>query len=142
SAQTDVFAFASVLYEALCGTEAFPLRSGDSPLRVVARMLTGERPSLARVAATVPRELRDRPDLTSGLDRELARALSADPGVRHASIRELWEHVEPLLIEAGHRGNASGLPAPSAAGAHLADDPSTSDSGPAPAVTVAAPMPE
>src|SRR5262249_35832374 len=104
SAQTDVFSFASVLYEVLCGTEAFPLRHGDSPLRVVARMLTGERPSLSRVHATVPRELRDRPDLTTALDREIGRALSADPAVRHGSIRELWEQVEPLLDEAMSRG--------------------------------------
>ncbi len=78
-AQTDVFSFASVLYEVLCGTEAFPLRKGDTVIRVVARMITGERPSLARVHATVPRELRDRADLTAAIDREIARALSADP---------------------------------------------------------------
>jgi hypothetical protein len=108
SAQTDVFSFASVLYEVLCGTEAFPLRKGDSVLRVVARMLTGERPALARVHATVPRELRDRADLTAALDRELARALSADPALRHGSIRELWERVEPLLDEASNRPPARG----------------------------------
>jgi hypothetical protein len=106
-AQTDVFSFASVLYEVLCGTEAFPLRHGDSPLRVVARMLTGERPSLARVHATVPRELRDRPDLTAAIDREIGRALSADPAVRHGSIRELWEQIEPLLDEATNRARGA-----------------------------------
>jgi eukaryotic-like serine/threonine-protein kinase len=106
--QTDVFSFASVLYEVLSGTEAFPLRPGDSALRVIARMLTGERPSLARVHATVPRELRDRADLTVAIDREIARALSADPALRHASIRELWERVEPLLDEAGNRAGARG----------------------------------
>ncbi len=97
--QTDVFAFASVLFEALSGTEAF-LKPGDSPLRVVARMLSGERPSLAKVPATIPRELREQPELTAALDLELARALSADPGVRHRSIRDLWEAVEPLLDRA------------------------------------------
>ena len=106
-AQTDVFSFASVLYEVLCGTEAFPLRHGDSPLRVVARMLTGDRPALARVHATVPRELRDRPDLTTAIDREVARALSADPAVRHGSIRELWERIEPLLDEAMTRADGA-----------------------------------
>jgi serine/threonine-protein kinase len=100
SAQTDVFSFASVLFEVLCGTEAFPLKHGDTPIRVVARMLTGDRPSLLRVHATVPRELRDRADLTAALDREIGRALSADPAVRHASIREFWEQVEPMLDEA------------------------------------------
>jgi hypothetical protein len=140
SAQTDVFAFTSVLYEALCGTEAFPQYPGETLLRVVARMLTGERPALARVAATVPRELRDRPDLTAALDREIARALSPDPGVRHATIRELWEHIEPLLIEAGQRGVAvfQGPPAPA-----LGVIDETSHEGPiVPAAVVAAPMPE
>jgi serine/threonine protein kinase len=103
SAQTDVFSFASVLFEVLSGSEAFPLKHGDTPIRVVARMLTGDRPSLARVHATVPRELRDRADLTAELDRQIGRALSADPAVRHGSIRELWELVEPLLDEAMNR---------------------------------------
>ena len=106
NAQTDVFSFASVLFEVLSGAEAFPLKTGDTPLRVVARMLTGERPSLARVHATVPRELRDRADLTAALDREIGRALSADPGVRHASIRDFWELIEPLLDEATNRKGA------------------------------------
>src|SRR5262249_30391712 len=90
--QTDVFSVAAILYEALSGTEAFPFKSGDNPLRIVARMLSADRPSLARTNATVPRELRDRPDLTAALDREIGRAVSADPGVRHESIRELWEN--------------------------------------------------
>jgi serine/threonine protein kinase len=117
--QTDVFSFASVLFEVLCGTEAFPLRPSDSPLRVVARMLTGERPTLAHVHATVPRELRERADLTAALDREIGRALNADPAVRHASIRELWERIEPLLDQAAdrkmapHDSAAFAAPAPS-----------------------------
>jgi eukaryotic-like serine/threonine-protein kinase len=106
SAQTDVFSFASVLFEVLSGSEAFPLKQGDTPIRVVARMLTGDRPSLTRVHATVPRELRDRADLTATLDREIGRALSADPVVRHGSIREFWERVEPLLDEAMNRTGA------------------------------------
>ena len=89
SAQTDVFAFAAILFEALSGTEAFPCKAGDNPLRIVARMLNQERPSLARVNATVPRELRDRADLVAELDREIGRAVNADPTVRHPSIREL-----------------------------------------------------
>lgn len=106
SAQTDVFSFASVLFEVLCGTEAYPLKHGDTPIRVVARMLTGDRPSLSRVHATVPRELRDRGDLTTSLDREIGRALSADPAVRHGSIRAFWEQVEPLLDAAMNKPGA------------------------------------
>jgi eukaryotic-like serine/threonine-protein kinase len=133
TAQTDVFSFASVLFEVLCGTEAFPVRSGDNPLKILARMITGERPSLARGNATVPRELRERSDLTAALDREIGRALSADPALRHASIRELWDKIEPLLVDAGYRGRAL-----------LVDDPANSDAGqiPAPAPPPAAPAPE
>ncbi len=129
-APTDVFSFASVLYEVLCGTEAFPLRHGDSPLRVVARMLNGERPSLSRVHATVPRELRDRADLTASIDREIGRALSADPAVRHGSIREIWERIEPLLDEAASGSRAT------------PHDSSTFTAPAAPRIVVPEPMPE
>jgi serine/threonine protein kinase len=98
--QTDVFSFAAVLFESLSGAEAFPTKASEAPLRVVARMLTGDKPSLVKGSATVPRELRDRPHLTAALDRELGRALSGDPEVRHASVKELWEAIEPLLQEA------------------------------------------
>src|SRR6185437_829133 len=96
---------------------------------VVARMITGERPSLQRVHATVPRELRDRADLTAALDREIARALSADPGLRHGSIRELWERVEPLLDEASNRppvrgtGESGAFPIPPVAPRIVVSDP-------------------
>ena len=94
---TDVFAFAAILYEALSGCEAFPVGPNDTALRIVARMLGDDRPALARVSATIPRELRDRPEITAALDREIARATDGDPDRRHASIDELWGAVEPLL---------------------------------------------
>jgi serine/threonine protein kinase len=94
---TDVFAFGAILFEALSGCEAFPVGPGDTPLRLVARMIGDDRPALTRVSATLARELRDRPDVTTALDREIARAIDGDPGRRHASIAELWDAVEPLL---------------------------------------------
>ncbi len=97
---TDVFAFAAILYEALSGCEAFPVGPNDTALRVVARMLGDDRPALARVSATIPRELRDRAELTAALDREIARATDGDPDRRHPSIDELWGAVEPLLRSA------------------------------------------
>jgi serine/threonine-protein kinase len=133
NAQTDVFSFASVLFEVLSGNEAFPLKSGDTPIRVVARMLTGDRPSLAKVHATVPRELRERADLTAALDREIGRALSADPVVRHASIREFWELCEPLIDEAMNRGKGTRVTAESATFAAVVAAP--------PRITVSAPTP-
>jgi serine/threonine-protein kinase len=99
---TDVFAFAAILYEALSGCEAFPVGPNDTALRIVARMLGDERPALARVSATIPRELRDRGELTAALDREIARATDGDPDKRHSSIDELWSAVEPILRSASN----------------------------------------
>lgn len=98
--QTDVFAFAAIVFEMLSGSPAFPARPEESPYRVIGRILSGTRRSLTRDSATLARELRHRPDLTRALDREIARATSADPSQRHASIAELWGTLEPLLIEA------------------------------------------
>ena len=103
---TDVFAFAAILYEALSGCEAFPVTPGETALQIVAKMLGGDRPALARVSATIPRELRDRGELTSALDREIARATDGDPSRRHASIDELWSAVAPILRAASSPSSA------------------------------------
>jgi serine/threonine-protein kinase len=84
---SDVFSFAVILFEALSGTEAF---SRGDPMHVSTQMVKGERPALARVRATLPAELRDKPELVAALDREIGRATKPDPAQRHASIRELW----------------------------------------------------
>lgn len=109
SVQTDVFSFVTILFECLSGNEAFPCQPGDNPLRVVARMLGGDRPSLAKMTATIGPELRERPDLVEALDQQIARATNADPGVRHESLRELWEQTEPILREASRRSATSGI---------------------------------
>lgn len=101
--ETDVFSFAAITYEALSGLEAFPSAEGESPLRVVARMLSGERPSLLRPGARLARELQGRVDLIAALDRVLAKATAPDPGDRHGSIRDLWEELEPVLREGSSR---------------------------------------
>lgn len=108
--RTDVFSFGAILFEALSGCEAFPVAPGDTALRMVARMLGEDRPSLAKVSATVPRELREKAELTAALDREIARATDGDPDKRHASIDELWSAVEPLLRAATTSANASRPP--------------------------------
>jgi eukaryotic-like serine/threonine-protein kinase len=101
SPRTDVFSFGAILFEMLSGRVAFPHVQGDSPLRTVARMLTGERPSLTRHPLTLPRELRGSPQALAGIDHELLRAMSAEPEARHASVSELWANLEPLLREDG-----------------------------------------
>ena len=108
--RTDVFSFGAILFEALSGCEAFPVSPGDTALRTVARMLGGDRPSLAKVSATIPRELRDKTDLTLALDREIARATDGDPDRRHTSIDELWNAIEPLLRAAATSATASRPP--------------------------------
>lgn len=113
---SDVFSFAVILFEALSGTEAF---SRGDPTRVVMQMVQGERPTLARVRATLPAELRDKPELVAALDREIGRATKPEPAQRHASIRELWAALEPLLREVV-RPQASG-------GAVAVEDPVSFD---------------
>ncbi|MBK6517893.1 MAG: serine/threonine protein kinase [Polyangiaceae bacterium] len=96
-AQTDIFSFATILFETLTGHVAFPHRAGESPLRTVARMLSGDRPQVSAQAATTPPELRARPDALAALDAEIARATAPDPAARHGSILELWGSVESIL---------------------------------------------
>ncbi|NUO47353.1 MAG: serine/threonine protein kinase, partial [Polyangiaceae bacterium] len=102
SPRTDVFSFGAILFEVLSGRGAFPHQPGDSPLRTVARILSGDRPQLARLPTLRP-ELRERPDIVAALDREIARATAADPAGRHGAIAELWSSVEPLLRTATGR---------------------------------------
>ncbi|WP_170319429.1 protein kinase domain-containing protein [Polyangium spumosum] len=144
--ETDVYSFAAILYELLCGTAAFAPRPGEPRQKALVRLLSGDRPQLGRVRATLPAELRDRPDLVAGLDREIARATSANPQQRHGSIRELWLALEPLLREAVR---------PTASGGSAPDEPVSFDSifprsiesarlvpiPPPSAAPVAAPMP-
>ncbi len=107
SARTDVFSFGAILFEMLAGRGAFPHTPGDSPLRTVARILSGDRPQLARIATSLRPELRDRPDVIAALDRELASATAADPSSRHAGVAELWSAVEPILRAIDRRGSLS-----------------------------------
>ena len=122
--QTDVFSFGAILFEALSGCEAFPVSPGDTALRMVARMIGSDRPTLTRVSATLPRELRDRPDVTAALDREIARATDGDPSRRHATIAELWAAIEPLLRSV--TGTVSGAKSPDAPGSLPPSGPSAS----------------
>ncbi|HEU4405482.1 MAG TPA: serine/threonine-protein kinase [Polyangiaceae bacterium] len=97
---TDVFSLALTLYEALSGAPGFPVPAGESAFQVLPRLLTAPRPQLAPLAARLPPSLGERPELVAALDRELARALQAQPHDRHPGVEAFWEAVEPVLREA------------------------------------------
>jgi serine/threonine-protein kinase len=101
--RTDVFSFATILFEMLTGVKAFPYGEGENPLIIVTRLLNGPRPSLVRAPGNLPPELAARSDLVERLQAVLVRATASEPGDRHASVAELWAEVEPLLRSVSER---------------------------------------
>jgi serine/threonine-protein kinase len=131
SPRTDVFSLAAVTYEMLAGKPAFPFHEGENPLLIVTRILNGARPTLMRARNGLAPELDGSPSLVEALDRELTRALAADPSARHESVMEFWKAIEPPLRAAAGAGiSAGGSVAPPGAGAP-----------PAPVRTQPTPMP-
>ncbi len=97
SPRTDVFSLAAVAFEMLSGRPAFPFSDGENPLLIVTRILNGPRPTLMRVRNQLAPELESATPLVEALDRELTRALAADPNARQESVMELWKGLEPAL---------------------------------------------
>ncbi|MET0591751.1 MAG: serine/threonine-protein kinase, partial [Polyangiaceae bacterium] len=122
SPRTDLFSLAAIVFECLAGQHAFALPAGEGgAVRLIEQMMSGPRPSLARVVQSLSPELRARPDVVMQLDQYLARGLDPQPEARPATVREFWDSVEPLL-----RSAAEPSLMPSARGA-------ASPSGPPPA---------
>lgn len=106
---TDIFSYAAILYEMLTGRAAFPHNPGESPLKTVARMLTGDRPQIANALVTISPELRGASDLVKAIDVEIERATNADPMKRHTGILDFWARIEGPLREAQRRQRSSGV---------------------------------
>jgi len=100
SPRTDVFSLAAVTYEMLAGKPAFPFTEGENPLLIVTRILNGPRPTLMRARSSLAPELETAIPLVEALDREITRALAADPSARHESVMEFWKAIEPSLRSA------------------------------------------
>ncbi len=108
SPRTDVFSLAAVVFEMLTSRPAFPFNDGENPLVIVTRILNGPRPSLMNARSSLAPELEAATPLVEALDRELARALSADPAARHESAMELWNALEaPLRAAMDEAGKAA-----------------------------------
>jgi eukaryotic-like serine/threonine-protein kinase len=105
--RTDVFSYASILFEMLAGVKAFPYGEQENPLVIVTRLLNGPRPHLAAARGALPQELSTRPELVEKLDAVLVRATAAEPNERHGSIGELWAALDPILRAAAERRSFS-----------------------------------
>ncbi|MBX3231844.1 MAG: protein kinase [Labilithrix sp.] len=97
SPRTDVFSLAAVVYEMLTTKPAFPFVDGENPLIIITRILNGPRPSLIKNRDRLAPELEASQPIVEALDRELSRALAADPTLRHESATALWNALEPPL---------------------------------------------
>ncbi|MEO7093932.1 MAG: serine/threonine-protein kinase [Polyangiales bacterium] len=96
---TDVFSFAAIVFELMCGTEAFPA-SKQNPFEALRLIATSKRPKLAERVSSLPAGLRERGDLIHRLDMELEHALAPEPGDRPQTLEAFWDRVEPILREA------------------------------------------
>jgi serine/threonine-protein kinase len=96
---TDVFSFATIVFELLSGREAFPSPNG-SPFEALRLIASAQRPRLSERLGALPTGLRERPELVGRLDVLLERALAPEPTLRPQTIKELWDALDPLLREA------------------------------------------
>jgi eukaryotic-like serine/threonine-protein kinase len=84
-AHTDIFALAAIAFELLTRRRAFPVSTGENPLAVLTRILSGRRPALTPDLSPTLQE-----DQRTKLNVALQCALAADPAARFPSIDEFF----------------------------------------------------
>jgi eukaryotic-like serine/threonine-protein kinase len=115
--ETDVFAFACIVYYVLTGNHYF---GSESPVSAYEAMKRQDRSSLLASDVLSP-ELRERPDACRAIDAALGRATSFDRKVRPRTAEEFAQTILPWLgdVPSGPRssrrlmGTLVGLPPPS-----------------------------
>jgi serine/threonine protein kinase len=78
--QSDIYAFAVILYELLTGQTPF---DGDSPMEI----------ALAHIGEPVPSLRELNPDIPEAVEKEILRALHKDPAQRHPTTTELMDRI-------------------------------------------------
>ena len=84
--QTDVYAFAAVLYEGITGSVPYPKASDVAVM-------------FAHMIDPPPSVTDRRPDLPAALDDAIAKGMAKDPDDRHSTVVELVEDVARALAE-------------------------------------------
>ena len=84
--QTDVYAFAAVLYEGITGSVPYPKASDVAVM-------------FAHMIDPPPVVTERRPDLPTELDAAIAKGMAKDPDERHESVTDLVEDVARALAE-------------------------------------------
>lgn len=79
--QSDIYSFAVILYEILCGRTPF---DGESPMEI----------ALAHISDAPPSPRQFNPSIPEAVEKELLKALEKDPAKRHKSTTQLIEAVK------------------------------------------------
>ena len=93
--KSDIWSFAVVLYETICGVPPFQSTSYNALLRLIVE--------------AEPLSLRDRQASDQELSNIVARGLSKDPGARFASIGQLGKALAAWLAAQGVNEDACGV---------------------------------
>ncbi len=135
---TDIFSFATIIFEILCGNEAFPANKAN-PFEALRLIATCKRPKLAERVPSLPIGLRERADLIARLDVVLEGALAAEPHDRPQTLDAFWDALDPILREADGKGPtdisgrlAAAATVPAASLANIVSQPQPQPSAPTP----------